>query len=142
MFGGPVLPLVDDDAARALHLGDRSEVLFHAEADDGARLVTRRPWLRDAGTTMRALSFGVPLVVMPANPFIDQKGVGAVVQRQGAGILLRKHSRPAHIRAAVEKVLEDPSYRESAGRLGDRIRERDGAQVAADSILQFAGVPG
>lgn len=54
MFGGPVLPLVDDDAARALHLGDRSEVLFHAEADDGARLVTRRPWLRDAGTTMRA----------------------------------------------------------------------------------------
>ena len=67
---------------------------------------------------------------------------GAVVQRQGAGILLRKHSRPAHIRAAVEKVLEDPSYRESAGRLGDRIRERDGAQVAADSILQFAGVPG
>ena len=41
MFGGPVLPLVDDDAARALHLGDRSEVLFHAEADDGARWINR-----------------------------------------------------------------------------------------------------
>lgn len=50
----PAFPLVDDVAARALHLGVRSEVLFHVTADDGARLVSRRPWLRDAGATMRA----------------------------------------------------------------------------------------
>ena len=91
------------------------------------------------GTSMRALSFGVPLVIMPANALIDQKRVGAVIQQHGAGLLLRKHSRPARIRAAIDTVLTDPAYRESAGRLGDRIRERDGAQVAADAISELAG---
>lgn len=90
------------------------------------------------GTSMRALSFGVPLVIMPANALIDQKRVGAVIQQHGAGLLLRKHSRPARIRAAIDTVLADPAYRESAGRLGDRIRERDGAQVAADAISELA----
>lgn len=90
------------------------------------------------GTTMRALSFGVPLVIMPANALIDQKRVGAVIQKNGAGVLLRKHSRPARIRAAIEQVLTRPSYRETAGRLGDRIRERDGAQAAADAIRRAA----
>jgi len=92
------------------------------------------------GTTMRALSFGVPVIVLPANPMIDQKRVGAAVRDAGAGIRLGKHARPGRIRTAIEKVLQDPSYRESAGRLGDLIRERDGAQVAADAISEFAGV--
>ncbi|MGM0384936.1 MAG: hypothetical protein ACQERF_02985 [Actinomycetota bacterium] len=54
MSGGPAFPLVDDSVARELHLGERSELLFHVVADDGTRLVTRRPWLRDSGATMRA----------------------------------------------------------------------------------------
>ena len=88
-------------------------------------------------TAMRALSFGVPQVVMPANPLIDQKGVGAALQRVGAGILLTKHSRPQRIRAAIEKILGDSSYHEAACRLGEQIRQRDGAQVGADAIAEF-----
>jgi UDP:flavonoid glycosyltransferase YjiC (YdhE family) len=38
-------------------------------------------------TTMRALSFGVPVIVMPANPLIDQRRVGAAVRHVGAGLL-------------------------------------------------------
>src|SRR6476469_5229800 len=45
-------------------------------------------------TALRALSCGVPQVIMPANPMIDQKGVGAALQRVGAAILLRKHAGP------------------------------------------------
>jgi UDP:flavonoid glycosyltransferase YjiC (YdhE family) len=93
-------------------------------------------------TTMRALSFGVPVVVMPANGFIDQKRVGSVLEANDAGLLLPKHARAARIRAAIEKVLGEPRYRASAGRLGDRIRRVDGAEVAADAVTRFAGVLG
>jgi UDP:flavonoid glycosyltransferase YjiC (YdhE family) len=88
-------------------------------------------------TAMRALSFGVPQVVMPANPVIDQKGVGAALQRVGAGILLRKHAGPKRIRAAIQDLLNDSAYREAADGLGAQIRQRDGAQVAADTIGDF-----
>jgi UDP:flavonoid glycosyltransferase YjiC (YdhE family) len=88
-------------------------------------------------TAMRALSFGVPLVIMPANPMIDQKRVGAALERAGAGVLLPKHAGSKRIRAAIEKVLHDPAYREAAGALGQKIRERDGAEAAADAIEGF-----
>jgi UDP:flavonoid glycosyltransferase YjiC (YdhE family) len=90
-------------------------------------------------TAMRALSFGVPLVVMPANPMIDQKRVGAALERAGAGVLLPKHTGSKRIRAAIDKVLGDPTYRQAAGRLGAQIRERDGAAVAAEAIEEFVG---
>ena len=89
-------------------------------------------------TAMRALSFGVPQVVMPANPMIDQKGVGVALQRAGAGVLLPKHARPKRIRAAVEAILNDGGYREAAGRIGADIRQRNGADVGADAIEGFA----
>ena len=89
-------------------------------------------------TTMRALSFGVPLVVLPANTLIDQKQVGAALEKVGAGLLLRKHASVPRIRAAIDTVLRRPTYREAAGRLGDHIRQHDGAEVAADAISEFA----
>jgi UDP:flavonoid glycosyltransferase YjiC (YdhE family) len=88
-------------------------------------------------TTMRALSFGVPVIVMPANPLIDQKRVGAVLEKAGAGVLLGKHASVRRIRAAVSEVLHDPGYRAAAARIGDSIRQSDGAEVAADAISQF-----
>jgi UDP:flavonoid glycosyltransferase YjiC (YdhE family) len=88
-------------------------------------------------TAMRALSFGVPQIVMPANPMIDQKGVGAALERVGAGLLLPKHARPRRIRTAIETVLGDSAYRDTAGRLGADIRQRNGADVGADAIEEF-----
>lgn len=88
-------------------------------------------------TAMRALSFGVPQIVMPANPMIDQKGVGAALESVGAGILLRKHAGAKRIRAAIQAILNDSSYRAAADRLGAQIRHRDGAEVAADAIVEY-----
>ena len=85
-------------------------------------------------TTMRALSFGVPLVIMPANPLIDQKGVGQAIEAAGAGIALPKKAGAERIRAAVKRVLAEPGYHQAAAALGADIRERDGAKVAADAI--------
>lgn len=88
-------------------------------------------------TAMRALSFGIPQIVMPANPMIDQKRVGAALERVGAGILLPKHAGAKRIRKTVERVLQDDSYREAASRLGEEIRRNDGAVAAADAICEY-----
>lgn len=108
--------------------------LDHDEVLAGASLVIGHG---GHSTTMRALSFGVPVVVMPANALIDQKRVGAAVQQLGAGLLLPKHASSKRIRAAVEQTLDDPAYRLAAGRLGSSLRERDGADVAADAIAEY-----
>jgi UDP:flavonoid glycosyltransferase YjiC (YdhE family) len=114
-------------------------VAMHAWLDHDEVLPTASLVVGHGGhsTAMRALSFGVPQVVMPANPMIDQKGVGAALQRVGAGILLPKHARPKRIRAAIEAILNHGDYRGSAGRLGADIRQRNGADVGADAIEEF-----
>jgi MGT family glycosyltransferase len=112
---------------------------IHAWLDHDEVLATASLVVGHGGhsTTMRALSFGVPVVVMPANTLIDQKSVGAAVQNVGAGVLLRKHASVRRIREAVSTVLNDPTYRTAAGGLGDHIRQHDGAKAAADAIAQF-----
>ncbi len=114
-------------------------VTMHAWLDHDEVLATASLVIGHGGhsTAMRALSFGVPMIVMPANPMIDQKGVGAALERVGAGILLRKHAGPKRIRAAIQSVLNDVSYRDAADRLGAQIRLRDGADVATDAIIEY-----
>jgi UDP:flavonoid glycosyltransferase YjiC (YdhE family) len=60
-----------------------------------------------------------------------------VLQKIGAGILLRKHASARHIRAAISAALGDPTYRDAAARLGAGIRQRNGADTAADAITEF-----
>jgi len=112
---------------------------MHAWLDHDEVLATTSLVVGHGGhsTAMRALAFGVPQIVMPANPMIDQKGVGASLERVGAGILLPKHAKPQRIRSAIETVLHDSSYREAAGHIGAQIRQRNGADVAADAIGEF-----
>jgi UDP:flavonoid glycosyltransferase YjiC (YdhE family) len=77
------------------------------------------------------------MIIMPANPLIDQKRVGAVLQARGAGILLPKQAGAKRIRAAISRVLTEPAYRDAAAGLGELIRAHDGAERAADTIAEF-----
>ena len=127
-------PGIDSVGLRVPSNASMHSWLDHDEVLAGASLVVGHG---GHSTAMRALSFGVPLVVMPANPFIDQKRVGAQLAKVGAGILLPKHAGSKRIREAVSRVLCDPQYSEAAAGIAARIRERDGAEVAADAIEEF-----
>ena len=48
-------------------------------------------------TTMRALAHGVPVLVMPMHPLLDQPMVGAAVARAGAGLVLPRTAPSARI---------------------------------------------
>jgi UDP:flavonoid glycosyltransferase YjiC (YdhE family) len=89
-------------------------------------------------TTSRALAHGIPLLVMPMHPLIDQPAIGRAVERLGVGRMLPKSAPAARIRATVENLLDDQQTLLRAQELGREIRERDGAVVAADLLASVA----
>lgn len=89
-------------------------------------------------TTMRALLHGLPLLVLPTDPRIDQGMVGRAVERAGAGLCLDRATSPERIRAAVRTLLEAPSHRAAAEAVGRRLRAHDGVSTIADRLLALA----
>lgn len=80
-----------------------------------------------------ALYYNVPLVLIPQGA--DHFRISGRVVQLGAGIRLDKRTFTAdHLRAAVQKILSDPAYRESAARIGDSLRATGGPVQAADEI--------
>jgi hypothetical protein len=98
-----------------------------------------------AGTTARALSCGVPSVVIPVLRWADQSLYGELVERLGVGVLVRDEGAPiAAIRRAVEAVLAGPRAGEPRvahnsgsvmGDLANRVGSLVRAERAADTAL-------
>jgi MGT family glycosyltransferase len=85
------------------------------------------------GTVARALSAGVPLVVVPGHG--DQQENAFRVERAGAGIQVRRRQPTADaIARALRRVLGDPSYRGAAGRIRTEAAGLDGPERAADLV--------
>jgi UDP:flavonoid glycosyltransferase YjiC (YdhE family) len=108
----------------------------HAELLPATRLVIGHG---GHATTSRALAHGIPLLVMPMHPLMDQPAIGRAVERLGVGRTLPKSASPERIRAAVESLLDDDATLSRARDLGADIRERDGASVAVDLLESAAG---
>jgi UDP:flavonoid glycosyltransferase YjiC (YdhE family) len=89
----------------------------HAELFPQAAVVVTHAGM---GTVTRALVSGVPLLCLPMGR--DQLDVAARVVHAGAGLRLRPGASPAAIKRAVRRLLDDPSFRESAGRVGAQMR--------------------
>jgi UDP:flavonoid glycosyltransferase YjiC (YdhE family) len=86
-------------------------------------------------TTTRALSYDLPMLIVPMHPMLDQPMIGKVVAAAGAGLVLGRKSSPESIRDALKKLLNSEQYRVAARGIGERIRSTNGASVAADRIL-------
>jgi MGT family glycosyltransferase len=87
-------------------------------------------------TVCEALSFGLPLIVAPIRD--DQPIVARQVIDAGAGLFMRYGKvTVATARAAVEKLLREPSYRNGALRLKDSFQPLGGASEAASILERF-----
>ncbi|MFM7360447.1 MAG: glycosyltransferase [Cyanobium sp.] len=84
-------------------------------------------------TVLELLAEGVPMVAIPiAN---DQPGVGARLAWSGSGAVVPlKRLSAARLRAAIERVLQEDSYRAEALRLQAAIRRAGGVSRAADVV--------
>jgi MGT family glycosyltransferase len=86
-----------------------------------------------SGTVLAALSVGVPLVIVPMQ--WDHAENAQRVARAGAGLCLAAHRcTPERLRAAVKRVLDEPSFRENAQRLAASFARYGGPGRAAELL--------
>jgi UDP:flavonoid glycosyltransferase YjiC (YdhE family) len=124
----------------ALHLDGMSipdnvvtaEFVPHAAVMPSASTVVTHAGL---GTVAAALSAGVPLVCMPNGR--DQGDNAVRVVEAAAGIRLSPRARPAKIRAAIERTLNDATLSAGAKRMREAFA-RDGAAAAASALERLA----
>lgn len=115
------------------------------EAGDNVLVVDRVPQVALLGqvdavvshaghnTVSESLAAGRPLVLAPIRD--DQPIVGDRVAAAGAGVRVRfGRVQPAELDAAITAVLDDPSYRQAAGRIGAAFAAAGGAAAAADHL--------
>jgi UDP:flavonoid glycosyltransferase YjiC (YdhE family) len=130
-------PAVDPRQLRTPANAELHRYLPHAEVLPRATLVVGHG---GHDTTMRALAHDLPLLIMPMHWVMDQRAIGHLLRHKGAAKTLPKRARPPRIRAAIEDLLRDGTFRAVAAELGAQIRRRDGAANAADHLASLLPV--
>jgi MGT family glycosyltransferase len=86
-----------------------------------------------AQTIIAALQAGVPLVVVPTG--WDKPANASRVEQAGVAVTLTpRRCTPERLRGAVQRVLDDPGFRERAALLAARLAAAPGPAGAADLI--------
>lgn len=118
-------------------LGALSEnIAVYPHVDQIAVLQKADVFLSHCGmnSASESLYFSVPLVLFPQTN--EQGGVAARVAELGAGATLEK-ADALSIRAAVDTVLQMPSYRANAQKISESFHRCGGARAAAEKILSL-----
>ena len=132
-FGGRAIvtlgPAVD---AAALRAPDAMQVATWADHDDllpGCSAVITHGGL---GTTLRALTHGVPLLLLPLGR--DQAFNAARVTSLGAGIRLGPDAGRGEVRSALDRLLHDSRYAEAAAAVASRMAGDQPDRHAAEAL--------
>lgn len=80
------------------------------------------------GTVMKALAHGKPMLVIPHGR--DQNDNAARLAERGAGLTLARTASVADIRAALHRLLNEPSFAAASRELGAKV-----AKEAANSLV-------
>ncbi len=87
-----------------------------------------------AGTTLAALSSGLPLLLLPRGA--DQFPTAAACHAVGAAQVIPAEAATADaVRAGLTDVLDDPSYRAAAAHLRVEIGEMPAPDAVADQLV-------
>jgi MGT family glycosyltransferase len=90
-----------------------------------------------AATVLASLKAGVPLLVVPT--FWDKNDNAQRVVEAGVGLRLApRRCTPDRVRAAVARLIEEPSFRENAKRMARRFAEAAGPPLAARLLEELA----
>lgn len=89
------------------------------------------------GGTGEAIYYGVPMIAIPQ---MDEQAITAgQIEKNGLGFtFLDKNKITSEaLKAAIVKLLEDPSYRNTAREFSEDMKSLGGAKASADAILRF-----
>jgi MGT family glycosyltransferase len=87
-------------------------------------------------SALRPLMAGLPLVCLPLGR--DQPDNAARIVERGAGLRLAPDAPAEDIRVAIQTLIAEPRFRESADALGARIRADAAARSAEPELIAFA----
>lgn len=129
-------------APTALPSFEHVKVLAAAPHDQLMRGVAAVVTHAGHGTTVRALLAGAPLLCMPMGR--DQNDNAARVTERGAGLRLAPEATVEEIRVNLNRLLNEPAFREAAGRLGAAIAAEtnpDTGAVELEALAATANAP-
>ena len=90
-------------------------------------------------TVLESLTQGVPLVAMPVGN--DQPGVAARIAHTQTGVFTPfARVTTEGLRAMVDTVISDPTYRTNAVRMQNAIQHTDGLRLSADLVEEAFGI--
>ncbi len=88
------------------------------------------------GTSSQALRAGLPSILCPYA--FDQPNNAMRIQGLGAGVVLPRNRRgPEDLRVAIGRIMGEPGFRQSAGKIARGIAAENGPSVAADELERF-----
>ena len=95
---------------------------------------------RSGQTTLaKALVNGKPVAMIPIPAHAEQEGNALSVQENGAGIMVREEEVGERLPKAVEKLVEDESYRRAALRYREAFLRLDPISEALKAVAEAAG---
>ena len=95
---------------------------------------------RSGQTTLaKALVNGKPVAMIPIPAHAEQEGNALSVQENGAGIMVREEEVGERLPKAVEKLVEDESYRRAALRYREAFLRLDPVSEALKAVAEAAG---
>lgn len=89
------------------------------------------------GGTGEAIYYGVPMIAIPQ---MDEQAITAkLIEKKGLGFaFLDKNSiTSAKLREAIEKLINDPSYQNTAQEFSEDMKTLGGAKASTDAIMNF-----
>jgi UDP:flavonoid glycosyltransferase YjiC (YdhE family) len=84
------------------------------------------------GTTAQAMRAGRPMLVTPIGS--DQYDNAARIERLGIGRTILRKQYERRVVDELRQLLENPQYKQTAMKVGQRVRSEDGARKACDAI--------
>jgi MGT family glycosyltransferase len=93
------------------------------------------------GTTMRALSHGVPVLVVPMSSLADHHLVAGAVVAAGAGAQVSKTAGSDELQSVIAGALADASLVDGAGRIATLLAGRSAGGAAVDALESLLGRP-
>jgi MGT family glycosyltransferase len=135
-----VVTVGDSVDPAALKPAENVVVFATADHDDLMRRAALVVTHGGHGTLMRALTHGLPMVIVPGLAS-DQPINAAGAANWGVARALPADASAEMMREAVRDVLATPSYRDAARAISRQLAGVDGARNAADEIEQMLSEP-
>lgn len=89
------------------------------------------------GGTGESIYYGVPMIAIPQ---MDEQAITAnLIEQRGLGVAFLNKNKitSASLKEAIEKLLQDESYRRTAAEYSADMKSLGGAKASADAIMNF-----